>query len=64
MRDKILEILSGTDKALSSIELLEALNMNEVSELTSLYEVLNDIKRRLNVGPVMVLKQAAEVFDY
>ena len=39
MRDKILEILSGTDKALSSIELLEALNMNEVSELTSLYEV-------------------------
>ena len=44
MRDKILEILSGTDKALSSIELLEALNMSEVSELTSLYEVLNDLE--------------------
>ncbi|MBR3490450.1 MAG: RNB domain-containing ribonuclease, partial [Bacilli bacterium] len=44
MRDKILEILSSSDKALSSIELLEALNMSEVSELTSLYEVLNDLE--------------------
>lgn len=44
MRDKILEILSSSEKALSSIELLEALNMNSVSELTSLYEVLNDLE--------------------
>ena len=27
-------------------------------------EVIKDIKRRLNVGSVMVLKQTAEVFDY
>ena len=39
------------------------LEMDRISEET-LYEVLNDIKRRLNVGPIMVLKQAAEVFDY
>jgi ribonuclease R len=44
MRDKILEVLSSSEKALSSIELLEALNMNSVSELTSLYEVLNDLE--------------------
>ena len=44
MRDKILEILSSSENALSSIELLEALNMNSVSELTSLYEVLNDLE--------------------
>ena len=44
MRDKILEILGSSEKALTSIELLEALNMSEVSELTSLYEVLNDLE--------------------
>lgn len=44
MRDKILEILNSSEKAMSSIELLEALNMSEVSELTSLYEVLNDLE--------------------
>ena len=39
------------------------LEMDRITEET-LYEILNDIKRRLNVGSVMVLKQAAEVFDY
>ena len=31
MRDKILEVLSSSEKAMSSIELLEVLNMSEVS---------------------------------
>ena len=39
------------------------LEMDRISEET-LYEIVNDIKRRLNVGSVMVLKQTAEVFDY
>jgi hypothetical protein len=39
------------------------LEMDRVSEET-LYEIVNDIKKRLNVGSVMVLKQTAEVFDY
>ena len=39
------------------------LEMDRITEET-LHEILNDVKRRLNVGSVMVLKQAAEVFDY
>ena len=39
------------------------LEMDRITEET-LKEIINDIKRRLNIRSVMVLKQAAEVFDY
>ena len=39
------------------------LEMDRITEDT-LHQILTDIKRRLNVGSVMVLKQPVEVFDY
>jgi len=37
--------------------------MDRITEET-LKEIINDIKRRLNIRSVMILKQAAEIFDY
>lgn len=39
------------------------LEMDRINEET-LYEVVNDIKKRLNVHSVMITKEPIEVFDY
>ena len=51
------------DQGIIHTEKTIVLEMDRISEDT-LHEVLNDIKRRLNIHSVMVLKQPAEVFDY
>ena len=47
MRDKILEVLKKSEKALSNIELADMLNLTSVSEVTSLIEVLQDLENSM-----------------
>ena len=44
MREKVLELLKGSDKALDSIEIGNMLNLNTVSGMTSLLEVLESLE--------------------
>ena len=44
MREKVLELLKGSDKALDSIEIGNMLNLNTVSGMTSLLEVLKSLE--------------------
>ena len=44
MREKVLELFKKSEKALSSIEVGNLLNLNEVNELTNLLEVLNELE--------------------
>ena len=49
MRDLVLELLKNSDKALSSIEIGNSLNLTTVSELTSLLDVLNTLEEELKI---------------
>ena len=49
MREKVLEILKNSDKALDTIEISNYLNLDSVSEMTSLLDVLNSLEEELKV---------------
>ena len=44
MRDVVLELLKGKDKALDSMEIANELKLTSVSEVTSLLEILNSLE--------------------
>ena len=44
MREKVLEILKNSEKALDSIEITNTLGFKEVNEITSLLDVLNSLE--------------------
>ena len=47
MRDVVLELLKGKDKALDSMEIANELKLTSVSEVTSLLEVLNSLEEEM-----------------
>ena len=49
MREKVLEILKNSDKALDTIEISNYLDLDSVSEMTSLLDVLNSLEEELKV---------------
>ena len=47
MRDVVLELLKGKDKALDSMEIANELKLTSVSEVTSLLEILNSLEEEM-----------------
>ena len=49
MRDLVLDLLKNNDKALSSIDISNLLNLSSTAEITSLLEILNELEDELKI---------------